>query len=358
MEADPNLSVVARVDGQPQVGTFRTDGQAAARLSATPDAEPGRTTLTGVDDDFVAYGDFRFALSTAEYVTDDGIDRQQLWNDLRDTPGLAIVSALLVPRRADFAFDAQFEGFTLEGVEGLYVENDVMEPVQVTIQHLKSNTTFELTIVGVLDEFTSQAGLLPGGLFTSSNTLAAVLPGQIDATQFFFTTVPGSVDADEQIEAAFFEHGLQTIDLQEMLADFQAQQRSFFDLVLGFMTLGLVVGIAALGVISARAVVERRHEIGVMRAIGYSRGMVQLSFLAESSFIAILGIAVGLALGLLTSVNVAADIQTEEPSFALAIPWAKVLLIGLGAYVLSLLTTYLPARQAAAIAPAHAIRYE
>ena len=170
-----------------------------------------------------------------------------------------MVNALLVPSRAGFAFQSEFEGFTLEGVEGLYIENDVMEPVQVTVQHLKSNTNFELTIIGVLDEFTSSGGLiLPAGLFTSSNTLAELLPEEIDATQFFFNTVPGVEDADEKIEAAFFEHGLQTLDLQEAIADFQAQQRSFFNLVLAFMALGLVVGIAALGVISARAVADLR----------------------------------------------------------------------------------------------------
>ena len=40
-------------------------------------------------------------------------------------------------------------------------------------------------------------------------------------------------------------------------------------LIQGFMGLGLIVGVAALGVISARAVVERRQQIGVMRAIGF-----------------------------------------------------------------------------------------
>ena len=38
--------------------------------------------------------------------------------------------------------------------------------------------------------------------------------------------------------------------------------------------------------------------------------------------------------------------------------WAKVLLIGLGAYLISVLATYLPSRQAAAVAPAEALRYE
>ena len=64
------------------------------------------------------------------------------------------------------------------------------------------------------------------------------------------------------------------------------------------MGLGLIVGVAALGVISARAVVERRQQIGVLRAIGFRKRMVQLSFLLESSFIALTSIVVGTGLGL------------------------------------------------------------
>ena len=110
--------------------------------------------------------------------------------------------------------------------------------------------------------------------------------------------------------------------------------------------------------ISARAVVERRHEIGVMRSIGYSRRMVQMSFLAESSFIGLLGITLGLVLGLITGINVISDIRTDEPNIQLIIPWGKLILIGVGGYLFSLLTTYLPAVQAARTAPAEALRYE
>ena len=40
-----------------------------------------------------------------------------------------------------------------------------------------------------------------------------------------------------------------------------------------------------LGVVSACAVVERRQQIGVLRAIGFQPGMVRLAFLAEASFV-------------------------------------------------------------------------
>ncbi|MFN8537301.1 MAG: hypothetical protein U0232_07465 [Thermomicrobiales bacterium] len=46
----------------------------------------------------------------------------------------------------------------------------------------------------------------------------------------------------------------------------------FFALLKGFIGLGLVVGIAALGVVAFRAVVERRQQIGMLRAIGFGRG--------------------------------------------------------------------------------------
>ena len=83
-----------------------------------------------------------------------------------------------------------------------------------------------------------------------------------------------------------------------------------------------------------------------------------MSFLLESSFIALLGIVLGLGLGLLTSVNVVSSISYEEPDYRLIVPWAQVVLIPVVAYILSLLTTFLPARRAGRIEPAEALRYE
>ena len=84
--------------------------------------------------------------------------------------------------------------------------------------------------------------------------------------------------------------------------------------------------------------------------------MVQLSFLAEMSFLAMLGI--GLGLGLISSVELIDELRLDEPEVEFVLPWMKVILISVGAYFFALLTTFLPARQAAAIAPAEALRYE
>jgi putative ABC transport system permease protein len=71
-----------------------------------------------------------------------------------------------------------------------------------------------------------------------------------------------------------------------------------------------------------------------------------------------LGIGLGLLLGIIHGINVIADIKTDTPDIQLIIPWTTLILIAVGGYVFSLVTTMLPARQASRIAPAEALRYE
>jgi putative ABC transport system permease protein len=143
-----------------------------------------------------------------------------------------------------------------------------------------------------------------------------------------------------------------------VIRDNDATRRIVFLLLRGFMSLGLVVGICALGVIAARSVVERRQQIGMMRALGFQRGQVRLVFLIESSFIALLGIGVGVALGLGFSGTLIDNISQNIPGLEYIVPWWSLLLVVVAGYAASLLTTYLPARQTSKVYPAEALRYE
>jgi putative ABC transport system permease protein len=107
-------------------------------------------------------------------------------------------------------------------------------------------------------------------------------------------------------------------------------------------------------------VVERRQQIGVMRAIGFRRQMVQAAFLLESSFVALTSIVVGTALGLILAWNIIDD-QRRQPSWEtleLVIPWSNLLLIFAVVYSVALVATVLPARRASRIRPAEALRYQ
>ena len=98
--------------------------------------------------------------------------------------------------------------------------------------------------------------------------------------------------------------------------------------------------------------------IGMLRAIGFRAGMIRMQFLIESSLIALLGIALGMALGSLISWNLLNDLNEDFGGLEFSIPWLTVAVIVAVAYAFSLLTTYWPARQAGSIYPAEALRYE
>ena len=110
--------------------------------------------------------------------------------------------------------------------------------------------------------------------------------------------------------------------------------------------------------ISARAVVERRQQIGVMRAIGFRTRMVQAAFLLESSFVAVTAIVVGTVLGLLLSWNIVQDTR-RQPSWEnleLVVPWLNLAIIFVVVYAVALLATLAPAVRASHIRPAEALQ--
>ena len=137
-----------------------------------------------------------------------------------------------------------------------------------------------------------------------------------------------------------------------------ATQLVFQQLMLGFLMVGLVVGVAALGVISTRAVVERRQQIGMLRALGFQREMVSWIFLIESSFVALLGIGLGVGLALIPAAQMISDMATQIPGLTFQVPWTEIGLVSGLSYGMTLLTTWLPAVQASRVTPAEALRYE
>lgn len=131
----------------------------------------------------------------------------------------------------------------------------------------------------------------------------------------------------------------------------------FFQLMQGFLILGLFIAIAGLGVVMVRAVRERRRTIGVLRALGYQARWIRAAFLGESTLIATEGIVLGTTL----SVFVSYLLFRNNAAFngyrvGFSVPWTATFVIAAIAFVASMAATYLPARKAAQTLPAVALR--
>ena len=72
----------------------------------------------------------------------------------------------------------------------------------------------------------------------------------------------------------------------------------------------------------------------------------------------LLGIVIGMALAFGLSAAIISEIGEDFEGVEYRIPWVSTIVIFVLAYGASLLTTYLPARQASRIYPAEALRYE
>jgi putative ABC transport system permease protein len=160
-----------------------------------------------------------------------------------------------------------------------------------------------------------------------------------------------------ELQGQYLPEGLVATQIRDQVERGLAANRGFFQLMQGFLALGLIVGIAGLGVVMVRAVRERRRNIGVLRALGFQSGTIQRAFLTESTFVALEGIVLGAALSIVTSYLLFKNDQELNASgVGFPIPWASIAVLVAAAAVASVLATVWPARQASKIRPAVALR--
>ncbi len=306
--------------------------------------------VQGVDDGYAKNVNYRFAMRSSEYKTDT-----QVWKALRNNRGYAVVYASLVPTKGNYNMGDKKPDFMLSG----FYQEDKKIPANTYIE-VKDPATGKISKLKVIGVLETWAFYTYNSVITSQDTLKDMVVMPVAPTSFWFKVKDGvGVDkAAKSLGKAFYENGMNTTITENSIRDQMQAQMMINNLLQWFMGLGLVVGIAALGVIAARSVVERRQQIGMLRAIGFKRGMVQSTFILESSFVAVLGIAIGSVLGLSLCYNVVGFLAKEMQGLEFTLQWQSVLGIAAISYIASLLTTYLPARQASKVYPAEALRYE
>jgi putative ABC transport system permease protein len=206
-----------------------------------------------------------------------------------------------------------------------------------------------VTVVGLVN------GVFLNGIVGTKTLL--MNPFRIGTGGLSFIKVANGVDPTNVaslLRKEFLNLNMETVVIPVVLSAFLQIGQSFESLLEGFLGLGLVVGIAGLGIISIRSVAERRQEIGILRALGFRRRMILAVFVLENSYISLLGIMIGILLGI--DVGYAFAVSPNS-GLNFVLPWQQILEIVALAYGLSMLATISSARRAARIPPAEALRY-
>jgi lipoprotein-releasing system permease protein len=126
-------------------------------------------------------------------------------------------------------------------------------------------------------------------------------------------------------------------------------------LIRGVVLVVVVLGIASVLVVS---VVQKRREIGILRAMGATRGQILRLFLVQGAVVGALGSALGIALAVAMIWLFTKFVRGSDglPLFVIGLPLATAVQVALIATVCGVLAAVAPARRAAALDPAQAIR--
>ncbi len=272
-------------------------------------------------------------------ATEGGMSAAQVFGELATTPGVAVVDQSYAPVTNNIG----------TGSSAPHPKVNTGGTMLLTNPSNGNRTT--VTVIGIMSQS------LVTGVFVGPATASALGVSQPEA--FFLTLTPGSsaTRAAQVAKAAFFPYGLVVLNIADILATSIASTEGAIGLLQIFVGLGLAVGIAAMGIVALRAVVERRREIGMIRANGFTQRMVLKAFFLEYTFVALVGIAIGTALGLLIVWNL-----TQGPSATtvgvttFTVPWLNLLIILGVAYGLAMLAIVGPSLRAARMSPAEAVR--
>jgi len=171
----------------------------------------------------------------------------------------------------------------------------------------------------------------------------------------------GKVDSVEQAIKKLGFNTFSILDATKSLRRFFA----ILDLFLGIFG-SLALTVASIGIINTlvMAILERRREIGIMKAVGASDSDVRGLFFAEAGAMGLLGGVFGVTLGWIIGrvINFGTNVYLKRQGFAPENIWAVPFwLVGLAlvfAVVVSLLSGLYPASRAARLDPVQALRYE
>lgn len=191
----------------------------------------------------------------------------------------------------------------------------------------------------------------------SPAAMAELFAGRAAPNLLYVAVKPGA-SADglaATLNGQFVANGADAKSFRAIVSENLSQQKQFFRLIQGYLALGLLVGIAGLGVVMVRAVRERRRQVGVLRALGFEARAVRRAFVAESAFVAFEGIVIGTALALVTAWRLVGS-QAFGAALTFSVPVLQLTVLVVGTFVASLIATVTPAQQASRIKPAVALR--
>ncbi|MFD7442370.1 ABC transporter permease [Streptomyces sp. NPDC059909] len=170
----------------------------------------------------------------------------------------------------------------------------------------------------------------------------------------------GQTEANEKalVSALGENPAIKVMDQQDIRDEFGGMINTLLNIMYGLLAMALII--AVLGVVNtlAMSVFERKHEIGMLRAIGLDRRRVKRMVRLEAVVISLFGAVIGIGLGSFLGWAIGESIRSSIPGYALVLPWDRIGIFLALAGLVGVLAAMWPARSAARLNMLNAIKAE
>jgi len=251
---------------QSQVFAFRNrPGEDASCLNLY---RPERPSILGVPDEFIQRGGFNFKQ----------VESYPQAVDVEENPW-SLLNLDLGPGTIPVFGDYNSVRWILH--------LDVGDRLTLDVGH--DGTQVELLLVGLLDRSVFQSELL-----MSAQHFERYFPDESGFGFYAFDVpvdqVPGlALDLERDLEA----YGFDVMAASERAARFQAVENTYLSTFQTLGGLGLIIGTLGLAIVSIRNALERRGELAVQRAFGFTRTRLYRMLLTETGVLLLVGVALG-----------------------------------------------------------------
>jgi len=291
--------------------------------------------LRGFDSGFANHG----GLPLFSWDKSLGEDENEVWQRVLEHPDLVIIDS-------SFTMVDATQGTGISSVE-LSI-GDTITLIDVS----NPGNTHEVQVAGVLEQ---SSFLFSPGIYLRMDEVDDRFGGKV--TRMYVST---SSDGDaatlaKNLEYDLASNGHNVLLIKEEVEVIQGVIFVILDVFQAYLGIGIIVGIAGMGVVTYRQVSERSRQTGVMRAIGWKRWMVGLAYIIEVSWVALAGMLTGVLVGLGFH-RALHDALWVEQGVELTMPWATIYWVVFISWSLVILATAIPVRRAAKLAPASALR--
>ena len=230
------------------------------------------------------------------------------------------------------------------------------DPIPVVLDKNTANYSLKIFALGTVKEVRYDSGesfhfkavgflsntILQGSLLMSEQDFLKAFP-EVAGYQYFLID-DGDVEfaatqsaSVKTLEDRLSDLGFDARSAPKLLANFMKVQNTYLSTFQTLGALGLLLGTFGLATVQVRSVLERKQQLGLLRAVGFELHQLSALVMLENAWLLLIGLAVGIGSALLTTVP-------HWLTGAASIPWLALLVIFISITVVGLAAGWLASR--------------